>query len=262
MYLNELPAKAGYQWFREGIKLFFSHPLKALSIFLTYILVMMLFSLVPVLGPILPLLMLPGLSVGFMYAGRELTANQSISPFSLLTGFRDYGNIVRKRLLLLGLLYTFAAFIALYISALTDGGMLMRSVIMRTPIDNQLLEQSTLLRATLVSLIAYIPIASLFWFAPTLIAWHNIALQKALFFSAVSCWRNRGAFLVYTVLWIGFTLTVSSTLTMLLHLLGLKTLAMGMIMPLSLILTSMFYCSFYATYRGCFGEKTASPVAS
>ncbi len=262
MYLNELPAKAGYEWFREGIKLFFSHPLKALSIFLTYIFVMMLFSFVPVLGPILPLLLLPGLSVGFMHAGRELAANQSISSLALLTGFRDYGSVVRKRLLLLGLLYIFAAFIALSASALADGGMLMRSVISRAPIDNQLLEQGALLRATLVSLITYIPIATLFWFAPTLTAWHNIAPQKALFFSAVSCWRNRGAFIVYTMLWIGFTLTVSSTLTMLLHLLGLKTLAIGMIMPISLTLTSMFYCSLYATYRSCFGEKTALPTAN
>lgn len=256
MYLNELPAKAGYEWFREGIKLFFKNPLKALSIFLSYFFVMMLFSFVPVLGPILPLLLLPGLSVGFMYAGRELTANQPLSPLALLTGFRDYGSVVRKHLLLLGLLYICAAFIALSISALADGGMLMHSVISRAPIDNQLLEQGTLLRATLVSLIAYIPIAALFWFAPTLTAWHNVAPQKALFFSAVSCWRNRGAFFVYAVLWIGFTLTVSSTLMILLHLLGLKTLAMSMVMPISLTLTSMFYCSFYVTYRSCFGEKT------
>ncbi len=262
MYLNEHPTKAGYEWFCQGIKLFFSHPLKALSIFLTYIFAMMLFSLVPVLGPLLPLLLLPGLSVGFMHVGRALMTNQAISPLALLTGFRDYGSTVRKHLLMLGLTYIIATLISLALSSLVDGGVLMRLFLGRSQADNQLLMQSGVPGAVLVTIIAYIPIAVLFWFAPTLTAWNNISPRKALFFSAVSCWRNRGAFILYTLLWMGFAVTLSASLAILFRALGLTTLAAIIIMPLSLILTSMFYCSFYITYRSCFGDTAALPATN
>ena len=38
--------------------------------------------------------------------------------------------------------------------------------------------------------------------------------------------------------------------------LGAADYALAVLMPASVILTTMLYCSFYATYRGCFGVQT------
>jgi hypothetical protein len=38
--------------------------------------------------------------------------------------------------------------------------------------------------------------------------------------------------------------------------LGAADFAFAILMPATMIVTTMLYCSFYATYRGCFGVQT------
>ena len=68
MQLIEVPAKAGYVWFRQGIWLFRKNPLAFLTLFFTYLLVMTLVAQIPVIGGVLPLAFIPGVAVGFMAA--------------------------------------------------------------------------------------------------------------------------------------------------------------------------------------------------
>jgi hypothetical protein len=101
----------------------------------------------------------------------------------------------------------------------------------------------------------YVPVAMLFWFAPVLTAWHDVPPVKAMFFSVVSCWRNKGAFVVYGVLWMGVSIGVSLVVSFLLHALGGSDYAIAVLMPALIVVMTMLYCSFYATYRGCFGVQ-------
>jgi hypothetical protein len=117
------------------------------------------------------------------------------------------------------------------------------------------LANSNLPLAILTALAFYVPVAMLFWFSPVLAAWHDVPPMKAMFFSIVSCWRNRGAFVVYGVLWFAVAITVSLGLSALLQAIGAGDLALIVLMPASIIVTTMLYCSFYATYRGCFGVQ-------
>ena len=70
MQLNEVPAKTGYLWFRQGVWLFRRNPVGFLTTFVAYVFAMMLVSLIPVLGTLVPLLLIPGISVGFMVVVR------------------------------------------------------------------------------------------------------------------------------------------------------------------------------------------------
>lgn len=88
------------------------------------------------------------------------------------------------------------------------------------------------------------------------LAWHDVPPVKAMFFSVVSCWRNRGAFIVFGALWFAVATTVSFGLTALMQALGAGDFAFAILMPATMIVTTMLYCSFYATYRGCFGVQT------
>jgi hypothetical protein len=256
MQLIEVPAKAGYVWFRQGIWLFRKNPLAFLTLFFTYLLVMTLVSQIPVIGGVLPLAFIPGVAVGFMAACRNTIAGKPVFPTILVDGFHSYGPVVAKRLLVLGVLYVVGMALVLAASALADGGMLLKVMLGAAAMDQDAIANSNIPLAVLTALVVYIPVAMIFWFSPILAAWHDVPPVKAMFFSLVSCWRNRGAFIVFGALWFAVALTVSLGLSTLMQALGAGDFAFAVLMPATMIVTTMLYCSFYATYRGCFGVQT------
>jgi len=262
MQLIEVPAKTGYVWFRQGIWLFRRNPLAFLTLFFAYLLGMTLLSSIPVVGGVLPLILVPGIAVGFMAACRDTVAGKPVFPTILIDGFRSYGNAVTKRLLALGGVYAVAMMLVLAASALADGGTLLKLMTLGGSLDAETLENSNVPLAMLASIAAYVPVAMLFWFAPVLAAWHDVPPVKAMFFSVVSCWRNKGAFVIYGALWFAVSIAVSLGLSTLMRAIGAGEFAMAVLMPALIIVTTMLYCSFYATYRGCFGvqEKQAAEL--
>jgi hypothetical protein len=204
------------------------------------------------------LLFIPGVAGGFMAACRNTIAKKPVWPTVLVDGFRSYGQVVARRLLVLGALYVIAMGVIFALSALVDGGVLLSLMLGNGPTgDPETVAASFNPLAVLLAMVCYIPVAALFWFAPILVAWHEIPPVKALFFSLVSCWRNRGAFVLYGALWIGIALAVSFGLTALMQAIGVaQDMALAVLMPASIIVTTALYCSFYATYRGCFGVQS------
>lgn len=259
MQLIEVPAKQGYVWFRQGIWLFRRNPLAFLTLFFAYLLAMTLISAIPLIGGVLPLLFVPGVAVGFMAACRDTIAGKPVFPTILVDGFRSYGPVVTKHLFALGGIYVVAMTLVLAASALVDGGELLRLMTLGGTLDTEAIENSNVPLAVLASLAIYVPVSMMFWFAPVLTAWHDVPPVKAMFFSIVSCWRNKGAFTVYGALWFALSMGVAIGLSNLLRALGAGDYALAIVMPALILVTTMIYCSFYATYRGCFGiqEKPA-----
>jgi hypothetical protein len=259
MQLIEVPAKQGYVWFRQGIWLFRRNPLAFLTLFFAYLLAMTLISAVPLIGGVLPLIFVPGVAVGFMAACRDTIAGKPVFPTILVDGFRSYGPTVTKHLFALGGIYVVAMTLVLAASALVDGGELLRLMTLGGTLDTEAIENSNVPLAVLASLAVYVPVSMLFWFAPVLTAWHDVPPIKAMFFSIVSCWRNKGAFVVYGALWFVLSMGVAIGLSNLLRALGAGEYALAIVMPALILVTTMIYCSFYATYRGCYGiqEKPA-----
>jgi hypothetical protein len=258
MQLIEVKAQAGYLWFRQGIWLFRRNPLAFLMLFFSYVLAMLLVSEVPVLGDLLPLLVIPGVAVGFMAACRDAIVGKPVFPLALLSGFRLYGAVVARRLALLGVLYAVAIVLAFAVSTLVDGGTLFKMMVLGTPVTPEMLTGGSESLAMMVFLAAYIPVAMLFWFAPILTAWHDIAPHKALFFSWVACWRNRGAFALYGLIWAGLAIASSFILVLVFQAFQMDNAALALMMPVTITLSTMLYCSFYATYRGCFAVPSGA----
>ncbi|MEW6342513.1 MAG: BPSS1780 family membrane protein [Paraburkholderia sp.] len=256
MQLIEVPAKAGYVWFRQGIWLFRKNPLAFLTLIFAYLLVVTLIEQIPFVGGVLPLALVPGVAVGFMAACRDTIAGKPVFPTILVDGFRSYGAVAAKRLLALGGLYVVAMALVLAGSALADDGTLLRFALGTSAQDPEALANTNIMSGMLAAFAFSIPVAMLYWFAPILAAWHDVQPLKAMFFSVVSCWRNRGAFIVFGVLWIALSMTVSLGVMALMATLGAADYAPAVMLLASVILITMFYCSLYATYRGCFGVQT------
>jgi hypothetical protein len=259
MQLIEVPAKTGYIWFRQGIWLFRKNPLALLSVFMTYLITIMLLSRIPILGSVLLLALTPGIAVGFMAACRDTVVGKPVFPNILISGFRV--PLAARRLIVLGGLYVVAMTFVFACAALVGGGILLQVMQNAETLQPNAIDTGAFLSAMLITLVIYIPISMLFWFAPVLSAWHDVPPIKAMFFSLVSCWRNRGAFIVYALMWTASIFVLSLVLALLIQLFNADQYRLVLLLIASVILMSMLYCSFYATYRGCFGVQPPSSSA-
>ena len=97
-----------------------------------------------------------------------------------------------------------------------------------------------------------------FWFAPVLVAWHNVGAAKALFFSLFACLMNWRAFLAYGLaaglMTLVVPLVVLSTLALLLQGAG-RTSVVSLVFPLVIVLLPILFASFYASYRDVFAGE-------
>lgn len=255
MQLTEVSAKTGYVWYRQGIWLFRRNPLGFLTIFFTYLLAMMAISRIPLAGAVLSLVLIPGMAVGLMTACRDTIAGKIVFPTVLLDGFRSYGAAGAVRLLELGGFYVVAIVLIVGGSSLVDGGVFFKLMMGTGPVSSDALVATSLAMTELVVIVCYLPVAMLFWFAPVLTVWHDVPPVKALFFSFVTCWRNKGAFIVFGALWLVTAIVVLFGILTLMIAIGAHEYAFTVLYPATVTLSAALYCSFYATYRGCYGVQ-------
>ena len=121
MKLNIVPAKQGVQWFKLGVRTFFKQPLALSGLFFMFMALMSELTLVPVLGNVLALALLPGATLGLMAATEETTKGKFPMPTVLLSAFRA-GRQQARSMLILGLIYAAGFLLVLGISATVDGG--------------------------------------------------------------------------------------------------------------------------------------------
>jgi hypothetical protein len=121
-------------------------------------------------------------------------------------------------------------------------------------IDAETVRNSNMTLAMLFSAVVYIPAAMAFWYAAPLIAWQEMGVGKAIFYSFFAVRRASKAFLIYGLAWvtIGMVLPVivSSIFGMLLN---SPNASIFILLPISLVLTVIMYCSFYPSYKHLFG---------
>ena len=255
--MEKLPAKTGWTWVKEGVALFRKQPVEMSTLFLTYMFLMLALGLIPVLGQILPLILVPVFAMAFMQACQHIEQGKRVYPNLLLIGFRSPA---LRRLLALGVLYALAAFIAVAVSSLVDGGTFLNAMA-GANLDAESIIGSNIRLAMIVAVVVYIPAAMAFWFAAPLIMWQQMPLGKALFYSFYAVRRAGRAFLVYGLTWLlaGIVLpAIVSTIVALM--INNITIIMFILLPLSILLTVVMYCSFYPTYTAIFGRPSPSEL--
>ena len=102
-------------------------------------------------------------------------------------------------------------------------------------------------------MLIYAPFAMAFWHAAPLATWQKMGFFKAIFYSFFAVRRCGKAFLAYALGWIVVGIALPAIISALLGLiLGKAIVAIMLLMPLSVILTIVMYCSFYPTYLEVF----------
>lgn len=217
-------------------------------LFLGYMLCMLAVSIIPLLGQLLPVILVPVFSVAFVQGCLNIDHGKRVLPSLLLSGFRKPFLPV---LFALGVLYIIMAIVAIGASSLVDGGALWQLLTgqLNKETAEDVIRNSNMGAALLLTIALYVPAAMAFCFAAPLIYWKKVSLGKSLFFSFFAVWRSLSAFLVFGASWFAISMVTSQ----LLFLIAGRGLGVQLMMPLSMILTVVMHCSFYAAYRQIFG---------
>ena len=253
MQVSILPASRGARWLVEGFSIFRQKPVLLSFLVLGYWLSMGVISALPVIGQLVGFLMIPAFSVSLMNACRLVERKADLPPQVLFSGF--HRNL--QTLVTLGAIYVIVTLAILGLSALFDGGVLFRMLVLGDIPESDTLEETGLLVAAQLTAVMLIPVVLAFWFAPVLVAWHDMSAGKSLFFSLIACLRNWRAFLLYALAAGAVGIFLPRLITGLLGAGGGTGGAVSTMLTvmLSLILLPTLYASFYVSYRDIFGDQ-------
>ena len=250
--MQKIPASTGWLWVKEGFTLFRRQPLEMSTLFLSYLFLSLALSLLPVIGQILPMLLVPVFSLSFMQACLHIEQGRKVYPGVLFDGFRSPA---LRKLLTLGVLYLVAVVVAIAASVLVDGGVFWEVMSGQRQLTPETIRNSNLSLSIIFSAAVYTPAQMAFWYAAPLIGWQNMSVFKAMFYSFFAVQRAGRAFLVYGLAWalIGVLVpTIASSLAAIVF--GRIAAVILLMLPLSLVLTVAMYCSFYPTYTHIFNR--------
>lgn len=267
MHMTRSPRPAdfrqGTRWLFQGLDLVRRRPLAWLSAIMGYWLVLVLFSVVPLVGWFIPLLLSPGLSFGFVLLSQRVAQGASpleTGPMVLVEGFKN-GNL--GPLLRLGLLQSVAlTLLGLVVFGGMGGGeALVPSAGGAIGPEGEALPPEVAtgmglgLSHFLVGMAGYLPILMAFWFSPQFVVWGKAKPAQAVFFSVSAVWLRKEAFLGYAVSWMAVVFTISGGLMLILGLLNIPfQAALVALVPTSLMLMAVGHASAYVSTEALFGQ--------
>ena len=268
MHVRQVGAAQGWRWVVGGFRLLATKPLALLALLVFDLFLLLMPSVLPLVGTLMPTLLTPVFAVGLMVAMRTTDRGGNPTPQMLFAAFGDEGGRAWRSLLMLGAVNAIATMVAIALSAFADGGALLESMTGHEggeapgaasddgtgpgPADDETgLVLPSVSLALLVFLLLLLPIQAATWYAPLLIAWHRIPVGKSLFFSLVAVWRNKAAFLVYILSWIAAAASISTIVTLLRVslLAGAGTVTSMLFFFVSLAILTAMYGSVWLSYR-------------
>jgi hypothetical protein len=253
MQARLIPGSRGWRWLADGWRIFRASPVMWLVLVSAYWMLMTVVSVLPYIGLVAALVLVPGFSVAFMAASRAAARGEPLALPLIFAGFR----VNARAQLLLGAVYLLLMVLVLASSTLADDGALARWMVSGARPTNEVLQSDAFLLALAISATLYMPVMMLMWFAPTLVAWHAMPVAKALFFSLFACLMNWRAFTVYGAASALVLIALPFFVLIVLLLASggtLRPAVMAILFPLVFSLMPVMFASFYASYRDIFAE--------
>ncbi len=251
-----LPAHAGYLWAKQGWLIFRSQPMAFFSWAMFVSLLLMTASITPPVGPLVFVVLMPAVTFMTISACRQAASGQKMLLGMWFSPLKEKG--LFKRLLGMGGLYVLICLALGMIAFFPFMDELSQSVQTATASNNLLPLLDAVRTPMIIFAVLYVLMASIFWYAPALVGFHGVGLIQSLFFSAIACWRNKWAFIVYGLVWISVFLSIDLAME-LLTLIGLsESTAATIQVPINIAAGGVMYCSFYPNYISVF-QSPPSP---
>ncbi len=262
--LRTIPARAGLDWIRRGLRLFLRRPVGFMGLFGLVLLAMMVtFSSIELEA--LALILMPLLSLGFMIASEDVLNDLPIRP-SVFARPMLVGRDERLSLLAIGLVY-FAAFMLMYLFGDSiDGGeaKAWMLAVMTPGADGTIpappeisgVGTFVLLLKTFGLAIVSVPL----WHAPALVYWGRQRAAQAMFSSIVALWRTRAAFAVYTLGWCAVGVLFALLMLLVAAATGNLGVAVVLMTPVSWAMSAVFYVTLWFGFVDTFQITSTQPI--
>ena len=160
--MGKLPASTGWLWIKQGFDLFKQQPGGLTSLAMLYAMLNLVLSIVPLVGQLAAIVLIPAFSVAFMQACADVEQGKRVVPALLLSGFRKPAF---PKLVAVGLLYLSAAALAIGLASLVSDGMLVKLLTGKIAHDSAEARDANLGSALLLILAIGLPAAMAFCFA-------------------------------------------------------------------------------------------------
>ncbi len=196
MEVRQVGAGRGWGWIVEAFELFKLNPLMWIVLLLTYLLIAVALTFVPIIGSLVFSLIAPVFVAGFMLACRALDNGEELLINHLFAGFKENtgqlitigGIYLASMIVITGAVYASIASMGIDLSALSKG----------TPPDTE--TSKGLLLALLFGLLLVVPLVMAYWFAPALVALNNLSAVEAMKLSFNACLHNILPLFVYSII--------------------------------------------------------------
>jgi len=236
MEVRQVNAGNGWNWISGGFAIFKQSPVIWIVLFFIYVLIGMALSIIPVIGPIVFNVLAPVFMAGFMMGCRALEMGEEIEINHLFAGFKQNAS----QLIAVGGIYLAALIVIVGVVLLASGvdplSPMMAEDLMRG--QHGAAASEGMLLPLLIVLAAMVPLFMAYWFAPTLVLFHDMKALDAMKLSFVACLRNIMPFFVY------------SLISMVLMLLAAIPLGLGL-----LVMIPTMTASLYVSYKDIFGVQ-------
>lgn len=264
LLLKPVEAARGLRWIVDAFRLFVRRPLAFTLLFAAFMFAALVATLVPLLGGLLQMMLLPLLTLGFMVASQSALSNGPVSPVQFIEPLRA-DPARRRSLLLLCLIYGVGAALILWLSDAVSNNALGRLMALaskgsatQAQIDALLNEPGVLFGGLLLAGLGTL-LSAPFWHAPALVHWAGQSLGQALFSSWLAVWRSKAAFLLYMLGWFFLIVLFGVGSALLFSMLGMRQLAGLAALPAGLMFSTVFYISLLFTFNDSFGAAVATP---
>ena len=247
--MNNLPARTGWDWLKQGGALFRKQPLALTTLLFANILFSIGMSALPILGPVLAVILIPSFSMAFMQACLMIENGERVTPAVLLTGFRQPA---LAALCKAGLIYLAVSIVLMFI--------------MRVAVPTEFMEQMAAASADNATppnvapgqLFAFVGVFLLYaavlvalCFVAPLTYWKNMGPGKATFYSFFAVLRAAGPFFVMLAAWFALFFGLCMLVALLF---GNANAGRVVIMWLIFLFVLLLQCAMYAGYTTIFGK--------
>lgn len=200
MEARQVSAGNAWGWVVGGFNLFKQNPVIWIALFFIYLLVAMVLSIIPLVGPIVLNLLAPVFMAGFMLGCRALEMDEELEINHLFAGFKNN----TAQLITVGGIYLVGAIVIVGIVFVFLGADAMTGLFGGNPAEGRpALDPAASpapALALLVILGAMLPLIMAYWFAPALVLFHDMKALDAMRLSFFACLKNVLPFLIYGII--------------------------------------------------------------
>jgi len=255
--MNDLPARTGWEWLKQGMGLFRKQPAALTTLLFANILFSIGLSAVPILGSVLAVVLIPSFTMAFMQACLMIENGDRVTPAVLLTGFRQPALVALCKL---GLVYLAVSLLMMVITRLAIPPEVIMQMMPRPDAKKPPDVQTSHILALFGVFLLDVAVLVTLCFAAPLTYWKHMGPGKATFYSFFAVIRTARPFLVLLAAWFGIFFGVCIVAALVF---GDAALGRVVLMWLIFLFMLLLQCAMYAGYRTIFGkpmEKAPQPI--